>query len=156
MKVESVGIPTMFIAVMALLGTVSAGLVSVQDAEGSEPQNTSDCANGIAVPDPANNPGLVSDCEALLASRDALAGTATLNWSADILISAWYGVALDGTPRRVTELSLPTKQLTGVIPSSLGNLPELKRLSLANNRLRGGNWASFPTCGIWTSATEVG
>ena len=33
---------------------------------------TSHCANGIAVPDPANNPGLVSDCEALLAARDTL------------------------------------------------------------------------------------
>ena len=35
---------------------------------------TGDCSNGIAVPDPSNNPGLVSDCEALLAARDTLAG----------------------------------------------------------------------------------
>ena len=34
----------------------------------------SDCSTGSAVPDAANNPGLVSDCEALLASRDTLAG----------------------------------------------------------------------------------
>ena len=39
-------------------------------------QTSNTCATGTAIPDPANNPGLVSDCEALLASRDALAGTA--------------------------------------------------------------------------------
>ena len=39
------------------------------------------CDNGIAVPDPANKTGLVEDCEALLVSRDTLAGAATLNWS---------------------------------------------------------------------------
>ena len=62
----------------------------------------SDCSSGTAVPDAANNPGLVSDCEALLASRDTLAGTATLNWSADTPIADWEGVVLEGTPQRVT------------------------------------------------------
>ena len=36
------------------------------------------CSTGIAVPNPHENPSLVSDCEALLASRDALRGTAAL------------------------------------------------------------------------------
>ena len=36
------------------------------------------CANGIAVPNPAENPGLVSDCRALIASRIKLAGTRIL------------------------------------------------------------------------------
>ena len=58
------------------------------------------------MPDPASNPGLVSDCEALLASRDTLAGTATLNWSADTPIADWDGITLEGTPQRVTKLSL--------------------------------------------------
>ena len=62
-----------------------------------------DCSNGNAVPAPANNPGLVSDCEALLASRDTLAGDATLNWSADTPIGEWDGVVIDGALRRVTE-----------------------------------------------------
>ena len=42
------------------------------------------------MPDAANNPGLVSDCEALLAAREALVGTtgnAELNWSADTPIT---------------------------------------------------------------------
>ena len=32
------------------------------------------CGNGVAVAGPAKNPGLVEDCEALLSSRDTLAG----------------------------------------------------------------------------------
>ena len=40
------------------------------------------CSTGGAVPDAANNPGLVSDCESLLVGRDTLAGKATLDWSA--------------------------------------------------------------------------
>ena len=32
------------------------------------------CDDGIAVPDPKNNPGLVTDCKALLEARDKLAG----------------------------------------------------------------------------------
>ena len=137
MKATRFGIPTMFIAVIALLGAVSAGLVSVQDAAGSEPQSSSGCANGIAVPDPDNNPGLVSDCEALLASRDALAGTATLNWSADIDMVAWDGVVLGGTPQRVTGLGLSDRQLDGSIPAELGNLSALEELYLLHNRLTG-------------------
>ena len=37
------------------------------------------CANGVAVSNPRRNPELVGDCNALLASRDTLAGDATLN-----------------------------------------------------------------------------
>ena len=74
------------------------------------------CAIGSAVPDATNNPGLVFDCAALLAARDTLAGTATLNWSADTLIAEWSGVVVEGTPGRVTELHLspnPPKDTDG-------------------------------------------
>ena len=59
---------------------------------------TNACASGSAVSNPSGNTGLVSDCNALLAARDALAGSATLNWSASTPISVWYGVTVDGTP----------------------------------------------------------
>ena len=36
--------------------------------------STAACASGGVVPDPGNNPGLVSDCETLLSARDTLAG----------------------------------------------------------------------------------
>ena len=64
------------------------------------------CANGGAVGDAENNPGLVSDCEALLAARDALAGTATLNWLASRPMAEWTGITMARSPVRVTELDL--------------------------------------------------
>ena len=97
-----------------------------------------DCSTGTAVPDPANNPGLVSDCEALLASRDTLAGTATLNWSADSPIEEWDGVGVGGSPERITELVLQWEMLNGEIPSELGSLSKLTLLDLAVNELTGG------------------
>lgn len=53
------------------------------------------CDTGLAVSDPADHPELVGDCEALLALRDELAGTSTLNWSASLPITSWDGVASD-------------------------------------------------------------
>ncbi len=71
------------------------------------------CSDGTAVPNPASNRGLVRDCEALLAARDALKGTGTLNWSARTAIRNWDGVTLTGS--RVAELDLNGRSLTGVI-----------------------------------------
>ena len=87
--------------------------------------------------DPANNPGLVSDCDALLAARDTLAGTATLNWSVSKPIDLWEGITVAGSPPRVTELKLPDKGLTGEIPAELGSLANLQSLYLSNNQLTG-------------------
>ena len=95
------------------------------------------CATGSAVTDAANNPGLVADCQALLSYRDTLAGTGTLDWSASTPIANWDGVTVGGTPQRVTELQLSFNQLTGTIPSSLGNLANLQELELWGNELTG-------------------
>ena len=96
-----------------------------------------DCNTGGAVPDAANNPGLVSDCEILLAMRDALRGTGTLDWSASIPITEWRGVTVGGRPTRVTELFLSHSGLNGEIPAELGNLAELELLALDGNQLSG-------------------
>ena len=85
----------------------------------------------------ANNPGIASDCRVLLAARDSLAGSATLNWSANIPVDQWEGVALGDTPLRVTGLRLPAKALTGQIPSGLGSLTNLESLGLGWNQLTG-------------------
>ena len=95
------------------------------------------CSSGTAVTDPASNPGLVGDCNTLLGLKDALAGTGTLNWSVDTVMTSWDGITLAGTPRRVTKLDLARDGLTGVIPPALGDLDKLDRLELANNRLTG-------------------
>ena len=97
----------------------------------------SPCANGIAVPDAASNPGLVADCDSLLSARDTLAGTATLDWSADLAVWNWDGVTVSGTPPRVTSLNLQFRQLTGTIPAELGDLTNLQTVELHVNQLSG-------------------
>ena len=94
------------------------------------------CANRGAVAD-ATNEGLVSDCGALLTARDLLAGTATLNWSADTPITDWIGVVVDGTPGRVTEILLVDMGLNGRIPKELESLANVLTLDLSGNELTG-------------------
>ena len=104
---------------------------------------TAQCSNGIAVPNPEDSAGLVADCAALLASKDALEGTnAILNWSIDVVISDWEGVTIAGD--RVSRLGLsrtwdspPSDKLMGNIPAELGNLANLEWLHLTNNQLTG-------------------
>ena len=95
-----------------------AGLLSSTVGVAQTPSPT--CSTAIS-----NNPGLVSDCEVLLSLRDTLAGTATLNWSAAVAMDDWYGIALSGTPTRVTRIVLFTTNLSGTIPPELGNLTKL-------------------------------
>ena len=102
-------------------------------AEAELPAQT--CANGIILANPEENPGLVQDCVALLTAKDVLAGTATLNWSADEPITQWDGVGVsDG---RVQSLELRDKGLNGSIPAGLGQLSGLKRLWLSDNPMSG-------------------
>ena len=54
------------------------------------------CANGTAVPDAANNPGLASDCDVLLASKETLRGNLPINWSERLSIYSWRGVSIAG------------------------------------------------------------
>ena len=68
---------------------------------------TESCSNGTVVPSPDSNEGLVSDCKALMAGKDTLRGTATLNWDYDLAITSWHGVTVSGSPQRVTGLKLP-------------------------------------------------
>ena len=95
------------------------------------------CATGGAIESVANNPGLVSDCTALLAARDILAGESELNWSESTYIGEWEGVVLDGWPQRVTELQLGSRGLSGEVPEELGSLPSLVKLDLGRNQLIG-------------------
>ena len=85
---------------IALLVSITS-LVSAQTGQAS-------CASDGAVTDAADNPGLESDCDALLAARDTLAGSATLNWSANLALEDWDGVTVGGSSRLgVTGLDSP-------------------------------------------------
>ena len=93
------------------------------------------CANGIVVSEPQDHPGLVANCEMLLGLRDHLAGDRGLNWSADIPITQWDGIAVGDSG--VKTLELGDNELTGVIPAELGDLSQLEWLSLYDNELTG-------------------
>ena len=126
---------TAALVAVALLGGVALGPASTKAVLATT--TTSACATGRAVPDAAKNPGLVSDCEALLVARDPLRGSARLNWSADTPIADWDGLTIGGTPRRVTGLRLNERLLTGKIPPELGSLDNLQLLYLSGNELSG-------------------
>ena len=130
MRIGRLSTLMMAILILAFAGSIVPNMVSAQQ--------TSACATDGAVSDPDNNPGLVSDCETLLAARDTLAGSATLNWAADTSISDWDGVTVGGTPERVTQLNVNERSLTGSIPAGLGNLSNLQTLNLRRNQLTGG------------------
>ncbi len=84
---------------------------------------------------PTNSPG--PDCAVLLATRDALTGDMTLNWTRGVPVDHWQGVMVDGPEERVTGLDLAGLGLNGRIPSALGRLDRLGSLSLQRNRLTG-------------------
>ena len=83
------------------------------------------------------NPGLQADCGLLLAARDALAGSAELNWAPSMPIHFWQGVTLGETPARVIALDLSRSGIDGVIPPELGGLERLVSLRLHRNSLAG-------------------
>ena len=79
------------------------------------------------------------DRAALVAFYNATGGsnwTDNTNWLSNGHIDEWYGVTTDDSGR-VTELNLEENQLSGVIPSSLGDLTNLTRLNLNKNGLSG-------------------
>lgn len=126
------------VAVLSLLLLASPGSSTVIAQQSNY---TAQCSNGIAVPDPQNNTGLVQDCAALLAVQSAFTDDPfeSFNWSADIPVSDWNGVGLESTQEgnyfrnRVDELSV--NGVTGRIAPELGNLSNLKGLYFENNQL---------------------
>ena len=106
------------------------------------PADIESCSNGVAVPDPEANPGLVEDCRTLLGIREVLGGSVLLRWSPDTSIMEWEGVGVDGEPPRVRTLGWNlggphAPFFYGQIPPELGNLAELRRLDLDQNELTG-------------------
>ena len=85
----------------------------------------------------AQVPALAKDCNILMAAKDALRGTGTLNWSAATAITGWDGITVSGTPSRVTGLDLSLHGLTGRVPATLGALSALGSLDLSWNKLTG-------------------
>ena len=100
------------------------------------------CGAGVVVPAPAQHPGLVADCEALVALRAELFGRAATNWTTSTPLAAWEGVVVGGTPARVRELVLTDGAIAtfdhgGRLPAGITELDFLERLELSKNGLTG-------------------
>ena len=55
------------------------------------------CSNGVVVQSPESNPGLVGDCEQLIAAKDVLRAAPSLDWGYDRDITTWEGVSVGET-----------------------------------------------------------
>ena len=95
------------------------------------------CDSATIITDPGSKRGLVQDCDTLLAAKDTLRGTGSLNWSTGTAITSWDGVSIDATSNQVTELDLEDESLSGIIPAGLGQLRHLTLLDLSDNSLTG-------------------
>ncbi len=137
---------------MGAYGDITPGDGETTTFTPAQPPAAPTCTNGTAVTTPNDNRGLVQDCEALLAAKDGLRGTATLDWGTSTAVSGWEGITTSGTPSRVTELDLASESLTGSIPAGLGRLFELTTLDLSNNQLTGDIPAEL---GWLTNLTEL-
>ena len=136
--IEGVELPMLISSVDRLDEYYTAvGSYNHPDGPPAQPAPVPTCANGTVISDPGSNRGLVYDCEVLLAAKDSLRGTATLNWSVDTAIASWDGVSVSGTPGRVRGLDLSDEGLNGAIPGELGDLYELTALDLSDNSLTG-------------------
>ena len=103
--------------------------------EGPPVQQPPPC--GLAVPEQADNPGLMRDCITLLVAKDMLRGTGSLNWGTGTTIASWDGITTSSDPSGVTKLLLSDEDLSGTIPPELGDLLELTHLDLSDNSLIG-------------------
>ncbi len=136
---------------LALRGEVAGeGLVAAQSAEEDLAKSRAACTAGFVVPAPDTNPGLVRDCDTLLAARAALFGELLVNWGSGTPLENWQGVTVAGSPPRVTGLDLRysergwdtrrevfQERLIGTIPPELGTLDHLQALDLSYNGLAG-------------------
>ncbi|MCY3602066.1 MAG: cadherin domain-containing protein [Chloroflexi bacterium] len=137
---------------MGAYGDITPGDGETTTFTPAQPPAALTCAGGTAVSSPDENRALVHDCEVLLDHKAALAGTATLNWSATTAIASWEGVTTGGTPLRVTGLALASESLGGTIPAALGGLSALTTLDLSSNSLTG----SIPSeLGLLHNLTEL-
>ena len=135
-----------FVTAAGLL-TALALSAGAQDGPAVSDPNPADCSNGTFVADPAADPGLVSDCLALVGVRnhwvrhpdnaELPAGHPLLTWGYGdaARITAWNGIHIHD--RRVDSILLARRGISGAIPPQLGRLTNLKWLDLNGNQLTG-------------------
>ena len=107
-----------------------------------------ECYNDTVAPRHVERPLLVRDCSILLTAKDALKGTASLNWSPDTnMMREWQGIytgylggqfVFGGATIHVKDVIVSRLGLNGSIPPVLAGLVDLRRLDLDDNALTGG------------------
>ncbi|KAK9016535.1 hypothetical protein V6N11_079031 [Hibiscus sabdariffa] len=92
-----------------------------------------------------NSPNITTDQSALLALKSHIThdphNLLATNWSTSTSVCSWIGVTCGSRHHRVIALDLSSMDLTGTIPSQLGNLSFLVSLNIRQNSFHG----SLPT-----------
>ncbi len=116
---------------------VGIGLLAAQSGYEDVEASATACSEGYVVAQPAQHPGLIQDCETLIALRSELFVRFPSNWGPGTPIDRWAGVVVGGSPRRVRQLRLPKRELRGRLPAKLGGLTHLEHLDLSRNEFDG-------------------
>ena len=119
------------------LGVLARRLVEDARAAAAAAALTTACTDGTFVPEPGANPGLVADCQVLMALWDDLIGPDGSFWYRELPMVEWSILRIEGDPPRVRAILLRKQGLAGVVPAALGELTELRMLDLRSNRLTG-------------------
>ena len=118
-------------------------LVAALPMDGDQPTDLGICDSEYVIYNPTEHPGLVRDCETLVGMRQALLGGVVLYWNRSSRLpiqDSWVGVAVSGTPPRITGLWLDRLNVPGrpgPLPPDLGELTQLQVLQLNHNQFAG-------------------
>ena len=137
-----IGVLTMIVMTVALAcggSDSSGGLSSTAEPTVGIETSATDSPDTAPSPTAETMTSAESDREALIALYNATDGpnwTRNTNWLSDAPIDQWHGVRIARTGR-VVEVWLEANGLSGELPTEVGNLSKLERLTLANNNLSG-------------------
>ena len=112
-------------------------LSALGDREEPESPEATACTNGRTIPNPAINFNLINDCRTLLRVKNALTQQDSLNWNDRTPIQEWEGIVLAGDMSGAKAISLPGRNMAGILSEEVAQLKHLEKLNLSGNSLTG-------------------